>query len=108
MDPAAANLAARGSRERSFRDNKDRAARPGAPRSERRDGRPSKPAPAPGAPDFSKFFVKSKRKDKERKKQDVSGASREEVREVLRSQKARGTSLGDLLKQAGVGSEESQ
>jgi uncharacterized protein len=64
--------------------------------------------PAPGKPDYSKFFVKGKRKEKEREKRTHSGdgASRDEVREVLRKQESGGNTLADLLKKAGVPTEE--
>ncbi|MFH0938671.1 MAG: Tex family protein [Planctomycetota bacterium] len=91
------------------RHNKDAA--PG--KSSRRDDKhdrgsrpPAKPA-APGAPNYSKFFVKSKRREKEHKRVEA-GASREEVREVMRKQQATGATLGDLLKKAGVIPDEDQ
>ena len=48
--------------------------------------------------------MKGKRKEKEREKRpgNADGASRDEVREVMRKQQSTGTSLADLLKQAGV------
>ena len=60
--------------------------------------------PEPGKPDYSKFFVKGKRKEKEKRgeRPDASAASRDEVREVMRQQSTGGISLADLLKQAGV------
>jgi uncharacterized protein len=73
----------------------------------RDEGSRDRPKPvAPGMPDYSKFFVKSKRKEKEKKREDVSGASRDEVRQVMRGQNSGGTTLGDLLKKAGVISDE--
>jgi protein Tex len=102
-------------RERGDRRNQPaRSGGPGGPggRGPRRDeggGRGRPPAkPEPGKPDYSKFFVKSKRKEKEKRKTEVSGASREEVREVMRSQQGSGTTLADLLKKAGVISEENK
>jgi len=60
-------------------------------------------------PDYSKFFVKGgKKKDQKRDKdklgrRDEAAASRQEVREVIKTQEARSkTSLADLLKSAGV------
>ncbi|MCK6471696.1 MAG: helix-hairpin-helix domain-containing protein [Planctomycetes bacterium] len=57
-------------------------------------------------PDYSKFFVKGKRRDDKKKKTDVRKdfASRNEVREVIEQQKKKQTkgTLADLLKQAGV------
>jgi hypothetical protein len=80
--------------------------RQGGPR--RDEGSRDRPKPvAPGMPDYSKFFVKSKRKEKEKKRVDVSGASRDEVREVMRNQNTGGTTLGDLLKKAGVVADDS-
>ena len=59
----------------------------------------------PGQPDFSKFFVKSKRKEREKTTRQDGGASREDVREVMKQNHTSGTSLADLLKQAGLGEE---
>ena len=76
-----------------------------------RDGRPGrdrkprerKPETAPGKPDYSKFFVRSKRKTRKGTgPRRESEASRDDVRQVMRSQKSGGQSLGDLLKKAGV------
>ena len=77
---------------------------------ERNDRTPRAPAPPePGKPDYSKFFVKGKRK--ERPKTDGArgqeGASRDEVRQVMKSQEGRGTSLADLLRKAGVVTDDS-
>ncbi|HYF50224.1 MAG TPA: Tex-like N-terminal domain-containing protein [Planctomycetota bacterium] len=64
-------------------------------------------APEPGKPDYSKFFVKGKRKEKDRgPRPDSAGASRDEVRQILRKQESGGTTLGDLLKKAGVMTDE--
>ncbi|HLX61342.1 MAG TPA: Tex-like N-terminal domain-containing protein [Planctomycetota bacterium] len=73
---------------------------PGGPRGDR----PPAHKPEPGKPDYSKFFVKGKRKDKEKRSErpDAHAASRDEVREVMRHQSTGGISMADLLKQAGV------
>ena len=75
---------------------------------DKRGERRAPPKPEPGKPDYSKFFVKGKRKDrdKEKKPRFADGASREEVREVMRKQQSSGGTLADLLKQAGVDTEE--
>ena len=91
-------------------------ARPGGNRDgkdgERRGPRPEreKPAPKPGMPDYSKFFVKGKRKDFNKDKKHTGGdrekeASRDEVRQTLKTQNSGGNTLGDLLKKAGVDDE---
>ena len=54
-------------------------------------------------PDYSKFFVKGKRKDDKKKSAPRElGASRQEVREIMRAQEKASPTLGDLLKKAGV------
>jgi protein Tex len=64
-------------------------------------------APTPGKPDYSKFFVRGKKKDKAKKfERRDEGASRDEVRERLKGQSSGGTSLADLLRQAGVNDED--
>jgi len=82
------------------------------PRRDDRDRQPRavKP-PEPGKPDYSKFFVKGKGpkrddKDKKRDSRGGDGASRDEVREIMRKQNGGGTSLADLLKKAGVATDE--
>jgi uncharacterized protein len=91
-------------------DRRGRGDRPGGPRREGpgregREQRPAKPV-APGKPDYSKFFVKSKRKmDRDKKKggpRDHDGASRDEVRTVMKQQESGGATLADLLRKAGV------
>ncbi|HYG76897.1 MAG TPA: S1 RNA-binding domain-containing protein, partial [Planctomycetota bacterium] len=80
----------------------------------RRDDRERQPRAkpvAPGKPDYSKFFVKGKGpkrddKDKKRDSRPGDGASREEVREIMRKQNSGGTTLADLLKKAGVATDE--
>jgi len=74
----------------------------------RTDSRAPK-APEPGKPDYSKFFVKGKRKEKEKRSTgNYDGASREEVREMIKGQSSGGTSLADLLRKAGVKGEEKE
>ncbi|HEY3323556.1 MAG TPA: Tex-like N-terminal domain-containing protein [Planctomycetota bacterium] len=70
-------------------------------------GPPVKPV-EPGKPDYSKFFVRSKRKERTKTAgpRNAEGASRDEVREVMHKQQSGGTSLADLLRKAGVGGEE--
>jgi uncharacterized protein len=81
---------------------------PGAPRSGPSENRAPKP-PEPGKPDYSKFFVKGKRKEKEKRSTgNYDGASREEVREMIKGQSSGGTSLADLLRKAGVKGEEKE
>ena len=98
---------------RRFRDRREGGGprapgQPGKP-GERRDRHgPAKPV-EPGKPDYSKFFVRGKRKERERERgpgRGPEGASREEVRQVLRSQEGGGKTLGDLLRKAGVSTEE--
>jgi uncharacterized protein len=110
--PSPAQVVATKTAGQSAKGPAENARRAGPPRGPRcgddRGRRPGQSAPpaAPGKPDFSKFFVKSKRKEKERVARREEGASREEVREVLRKQESGGTTLGDLLKKAGVPTED--
>jgi len=80
-------------------------------RGSRRLGVPSGPRLSPTGkplPDYSKFFVKGgKKKDQKRDKDKLGrrdeAASRQEVREVIKTQESRSKkSLADLLKGAGV------
>ena len=61
------------------------------------------PPPAPGKPDYSKFFVRGKRKERRdfgpRRENE---ASRDDIRQVMRTQEQHGHTLGDLLKKAGL------
>jgi predicted RNA-binding protein with RPS1 domain len=104
---------------RRFRDKREGGERSGGPRKPGEGGRAGQPrerrAPAkpvePGKPDYSKFFVRGKRKERERGRgsgRDSEGASREEVRQALRKQEAGGTTLGDLLRKAGVKTDENK
>ena len=85
------------------------AGKPGTARREARQAGPAKPV-EPGKPDYSKFFVRGKRKEREGENAapdaGTEGASREEVRQVMRAQESGGTSLADLLRKAGVSTEE--
>jgi protein Tex len=81
----------------------------GGPR-DSRDARETRaPAkPEPGKPDYSKFFVKAKRKERDKSKdtRQSDGATRDEVRQMMKQQSGGGTTLGDLLRKAGVSDEE--
>ncbi len=80
-------------------------------RGEGREGPPRAKPVEPGKPDYSKFFVKGKRKEREKDKKGPrtpDGASRDEVREVLRKQESGGNTLADLLRQAGVATDDAQ
>ena len=91
-----------------FRDKREQ--RGGGPRDAgRRDGPPRAKPVEPGKPDYSKFFVKGKRKEREKSKgtgRGPEGASRDEVREVMRKQDSGGGTLADLLRKAGVATDE--
>lgn len=53
--------------------------------------------------------MKGKRKEKEKRSTgNYDGASREEVREMIKGQSSGGTSLADLLRKAGVKGEEKE
>lgn len=80
-----------------------------------RDGRPkrAKPDEKPAIkPEFAKFFDKAGKGKKDPRKMRKDGprrgdeASRDEVRQRLRSQDGGGSTLGDLLKKAGLGDQE--
>ena len=88
-------------------ENKPREGARTGPSDGRRDA-PREPAkPPPGQPDYSKFFVKPKRKERDNKTQRTElGASRQEVRDLMKQQNSGGTSLADLLRKAGVVSED--
>ena len=86
------------------RQDKDKP-REGGHKEGQRDG--PKPPPPPGQPDYSKFFVKPKRKEREDKSRRTEvGASRQEVRELMKNENSGGTSLADLLRKAGVVADE--
>ncbi|MCZ7645235.1 MAG: S1 RNA-binding domain-containing protein [Planctomycetota bacterium] len=93
----------RGRGERAGPGAKDRPGRDGRPRRKREDDGPRV------KPEFAKFFDKgSKAKGRrDNKKRDgprrADEANRDEVREILRKQESGGSTLGDLLKKAGLG-----
>ncbi len=106
---AGAPGAAPGSAPARFRDKRDRDRAPGGRDGGRRDATPRAKPPEPGKPDYSKFFVKGKRKEREKSKgtgRGPEGASRDEVREVMRKQDSGGGTLADLLRKAGVATDE--
>jgi len=113
--PAAGNPALLAAAPRRSRDRREGGAphgagKPGKPGERRERHGPAKPV-EPGKPDYSKFFVRGKRKERERERgsgRGPEGASREEVRQILRSQESGGTTLGDLLRKAGVSTQDKE
>ena len=83
----------------------------GPRRGDSREGPPRAKPVEPGKPDYSKFFVKGKRKEREKDKRGPrtpDGASRDEVREVMRKQEGGGNTLADLLRKAGVATDDAK
>lgn len=85
-----------GSRERRGGDRSGRGDRDRGPHER-------KPDVAPGKPDYSKFFVRSKQKERrDTGPRRENEGSRDDVRQIVKSQGSSGQSLGNLLKKAGL------
>jgi uncharacterized protein len=68
-----------------------------------RGSRERKPEVAPGKPDYSKFFVRSKRKERrDTGPRRENEATRDDIRQIIKTQGSGGQSLGNLLKKAGL------